>query len=325
MNLNVILVGMGLMGSNHARILSNLDSVNLVGIVDSVPKSHGVNYQTYSSIYEIPLDLIDYCVIATPTITHEEIATYFIEKRIPVFIEKPIAHEVGAARRLVNLASEAKIHCGVGHIERYNAALQEAKRYIDAGFLGKIYQISTRRQGPFPSRISDVGVIKDLATHDIDTTRWLVQSEYQNISSNAARITGRKYEDLVISNGTMKNGVIVNHVVNWVSPLKERKTVITGEKGTFVVDTITSNLTHYENGSQSIDNDFLAKFKGMTQGNVTSFAFPKPEALLTEHQHFRDSVLNKPNQMVSLVEGLENLRVAEAMVESAAINRVVNL
>jgi predicted dehydrogenase len=129
----------------------------------------------------------------------------------------------------------------------------------------------------------------------------------------------------VITTGEMENGVIVNHVVNWVSPLKERKTVITGERGTFVVDTISSDLVFYENGSQSIDNDFLAHFKGMTQGNITSFAFSKPEALLTEHQNFRDALLNKASKIVTMKEGLENLIVAEAMIESAASKAVVKL
>ena len=325
MSLNVVLIGLGMMGTNHARILSKLEDVTLVGIVDSASSLPTGDLKYYTSIHELPLQSVDYCVIATPTATHEEIATHFITNGIPVFIEKPVAHELASAKRIMDLADEAKLLCGVGHIERYNAALQEAKRYIQNDFLGKIYQISTCRQGPFPSRISDVGVVKDLATHDIDTTRWILGSEYLHVSSSTSHITGRKYEDLLITTGKMKNGVIVNHVVNWVSPLKERKTVITGEKGTFVVDTITSELIHYENGSQSINNDFLEKFKGITQGNVTSFAFPKPEALLTEHQHYRDSVLKKKNQIVSLAEGYENLKVADAMIRSAETMSVVTL
>jgi UDP-N-acetylglucosamine 3-dehydrogenase len=325
MNLNVVLVGLGMMGRNHARILDTLENVNMVGIVDSISKDEQIKTKVYETIQEINLDDVDYCVVATPTITHESIAGYFLEKNIPLLIEKPIAHDVEAAKRIVKIAQDLNVVCGVGHIERYNAALQEAKRYLDKGFLGKIYQISTCRQGPFPSRVSDVGVIKDLATHDIDTSRWLVGSNYKSVSSNVAHITGRKFEDLVITTGEMENGVIVNHVVNWVSPLKERKTVITGERGTFVVDTISSDLVFYENGSQSIDNDFLAHFKGMTQGNITSFAFSKPEALLTEHQNFRDALLNKASKIVTMKEGLENLIVAEAMIESAASKAVVKL
>ena len=325
MNLNAVLIGMGMMGSNHARILSSLENVTLTGIVDSAINLKQSYCPVFSSIHELPLEKIDYCVIATPTITHEEIASFFLSKKIPVLIEKPIAHESNAAMRIVELADKMKLSCGVGHIERYNAAVQEAKRHLEANFLGKVYQISTLRQGPFPARISDVGVIKDLATHDIDTTRWLLDSNYDHISSNVSHIAGRNYEDLLITSGRMKNGVIVNHVVNWVSPLKERKTVITGEKGTLVVDTITSDLTYYENGTQIVSNEFLAKFIGISQGNVTSFAFSKPEALLTEHESYRNFLMGKPNNTVTLSEGLENLRVAEAMLKSAETRSVVSL
>ena len=325
MGLKVALVGLGMMGRNHARVLKSLDGVTLVGIVDSISTENSFNTEILNSIQELDLHNVDYCVVATPTATHETIANYFLENRIPVFIEKPIAHNVEAAERIVKTAKEFNATCGVGHIERFNAALQEAKRYLDSGFLGKIHQISTCRQGPFPARISDVGVVKDLATHDIDLTRWLVESNYKSASANVAYITGRKYEDLLIATGEMENGVIVNHVVNWVSPLKERKAVITGERGTFVVDTITSELVFYENGSQAVENDFLAQFKGMTQGNVISFAFPKPEALLTEHQNFRDAILGKSKNFVTMEEGLENLRVAEAFLSSALAKEVVYL
>ncbi len=323
--LRAVLVGMGSMGSNHSRILKSLENVELVGIVDSTSNSIKTESMFYKDIHDLNLDDIDYCVIATPTVTHEDIASYFIKSKIPVFIEKPIAHDVNAAKRIVNLARDANVLCGVGHIERYNAGLQEAKKYLDKGFLGKIYQISTCRQGPFPSRISDVGVVKDLATHDIDLTSWLVNSPYQSVSSNIGYITGRKFEDLLTCNGLLENGVMVNHIVNWVSPLKERKTFITGEEGTFIVDTLTSELIYFENGSQAVNNDLLAHFKGMTQGNVTSFAFSKPEALLTEHKNFRDALLNKSGQIVTLEEGLNNLKVAEAMLESAETKKVVYL
>ena len=133
--------------------------------------------------------------------------------------------EAFAAERLVG---------AVGHIERYNPALQSARRRLEQGDLGAVYQIITRRQGPFPGRIADVGVVKDLATHDIDLTAWVVQQPYTSVSARTAYRSGREHEDLVAVVGALRDGTITNHLVNWLSPLKERVTIITGERGTFV-------------------------------------------------------------------------------------------
>ena len=118
----------------------------------------------------------------------------------------------------------------VGHIERYNPALQSLRERMANGDLGDIYQIATRRQGPFPARIADVGVVKDLATHDIDLTAWLAQSEYVSVAAQVALRSGRPHEDMVAATGKLANGTITNHLVNWLSPMKERVTVVTGEK-----------------------------------------------------------------------------------------------
>ena len=104
--------------------------------------------------------------------------------------------------------------------------------------LGEVYQIATRRQGPFPSRIADVGVAKDLASHDIDLTAWVAQSDYATVCAQTTFKSGREHEDMIAITGRLANGVIVNHLVNWLSPMKERVTIVTGEKGAFVADTL---------------------------------------------------------------------------------------
>ena len=119
----------------------------------------------------------------------------------------------------------------VGHIERYNPALRELRARLENGDLGEIYQVATRRQGPFPNRIADVGVVKDLATHDIDLTAWVIQSPYAKVSAQTAHKSGREYEDLIAITALTQDDTVVNHLVNWLSPLKERLTVVTGSRG----------------------------------------------------------------------------------------------
>jgi UDP-N-acetylglucosamine 3-dehydrogenase len=317
-NLRAALVGLGMMGLNHARVLSSLEGVDLVAVADPQGDIRGAfpNTEILKSIDEVIAKKVDYCVVAAPTAFHEEISLKLIEAGIHILIEKPISHTFDSAQRIASAAEKRAVIGAVGHIERFNAAFQQARSRIQEGALGDIYQISTRRLGPFPARIADVGVVMDLATHDIDLTCWITNSEYRHLSAQAATRSGREHEDLVAIVAGLQNGVVVNHLVNWLSPLKERTTVITGEKGTFVVDTLTSELTYYENGRIQISHEQLAHFKGVSQGDVRTFAFEKPEALKTEHQNFRNAVLGLDSEVVTLESGCRTVKVAEAVIAS---------
>lgn len=325
--LRAALVGLGMMGQNHARVLSSLEGVDLVAVADPQGDIRGTlpNVEILKSIDEVIAKKVDYCVIAAPTAFHEEISLKLIDSGIHILIEKPISHTFESAQRISNAAKERGVVGAVGHIERFNAACQQARSRIQDGELGEIYQISTRRLGPFPARIADVGVIMDLATHDIDLTTWISNSGYKYLSAQAATRSGREHEDLVAIVAGLQNGIVVNHLVNWLSPLKERTTVITGEKGTFVVDTLNSDLTYYENGKIQLSQDGLAHFKGVSQGDVRTFAFEKPEALRTEHQNFRNAVIGLESSIVTLDSGCSTVQVAESAIKSYKIHQQVSL
>ncbi len=315
------------MGVNHARVLSNLDGVELVAVADPQGDVRGMlpNQEILKSVDEVIAKKVDYCVIAAPTAYHEEISSKLIDAGIHVLIEKPIAHTFESATRIAKNAKAKGVVGAVGHIERFNSALQQARIRILNGDLGEIYQISTRRLGPFPSRIADVGVVMDLATHDIDLTSWISNSRYKNVSAQSATRSGRAHEDLVAVVAQLKNGVVVNHLVNWLSPLKERKTIVTGEKGTYVVDTLTSDLTFYANGTINVSQQQIAHFKGVTQGDIQIYAFNKPEPLLLEHQNFRDAVLGMDSEIVTLDSGTQTVEVAEAIIKSTKSQKVIDL
>lgn len=325
--LRAALVGLGIMGANHARVLSNLEGVDLVAVADPQGDTRGmlIGTEVLTSVDEVIKKKVDYCVIAAPTAFHEEISLKLIDAGIHILIEKPIAHTFESANRITKAASEKGVIGAVGHIERFNSALQQARTRILNGDLGEIYQISTRRLGPFPARIADVGVVMDLATHDIDLTSWIADSEYLNVSAQSATRSGRAHEDLVAVVAQLKNGVVVNHLVNWLSPLKERKTIITGEKGTYVVDTLTSDLTFYANGTVSVSQQQIAHFKGVSQGDIQIYAFNKPEPLTLEHQNFRDAVLGIDSEIVTLQAGTKTVEVAESIIKSTMSQTAVNL
>ena len=325
--LRTAIIGLGMMGTNHARVLSNLEGVELVAVADPQGDAQNVlpNHKVLRSVDEVIKLGVDYCVISAPTAFHEAIASQLIASGIHFLVEKPIADSYASAVKMRDAAKSAKVIGAVGHIERFNSALQEARKRVLAGELGTIYQVATRRQGPFPSRISDVGVVKDLATHDIDLTSWITGKKYLQVSANAAFRSGREHEDLISVSGLLEDSIVVSHLVNWLSPLKERKTIITGEKGTFVADTLRADLTFYENGKIEISQSELAHFRGVTQGDVHILAFEKPEPLIVEHQNFRDAVLGKPSNIVTLEEGATTVKIADAIIESYTNKSLVKL
>jgi UDP-N-acetylglucosamine 3-dehydrogenase len=326
-NLRVAIIGLGMMGANHARVLSNLEGVELVAVADPQGDAQKVlpQMKVLNSVDEVIKLGIDYCVISAPTAFHEAVASQLIASGIHFLVEKPIADSYASAIKIRDAAEAANVIGAVGHIERFNSALQEARKRVLAGELGTIYQVATRRQGPFPSRISDIGVVKDLATHDIDLTSWITGKKYLQVSANAAFRSGREHEDLISVSGLLEDSIVVSHLVNWLSPLKERKIIITGEKGTFVADTLRADLTFYENGKIEISQSELAHFRGVTQGDVHILAFEKPEPLVVEHQNFRDAVLGKKSNVVTLEEGATTVKIADAIIESYTNKSLVKL
>jgi predicted dehydrogenase len=125
--------------------------------------------------------------------------------------------------------------------------------------------------------------------------------------------------------GTLKDGTITNHLVNWLSPLKERVTIITGEYGAFVADTLTADLTFYANGTVTSEWEGITQFRGVSEGDVIRYAISKHEPLRLEHENFRDAVLGKPADIVTMEQGLTTILIAEAVIESASINQTVNV
>ena len=325
--LRACVIGLGIMGANHARVLQNLEGVTMVAAVDPAgdPLQRVLFAPVLTDLEEALALRPDFCIVATPTRLHEEIGLRLAEAGIHALIEKPLAHTVDAACRIAAAFEKAGLIGGVGHIERFNPAIRSLRDRIGAGDLGEVFQITTRRVGPYPDRIQDVGVVKDLATHDIDLTRWIADSPYMSIAAHTASKTGSPYEDLLVASGRLANGIITNHLVNWLTPSKERRTTATGEKGCFVADTLTGDLTFYANGHIDVEWNQLRAFRGVTEGDITRFAIPRPEPLLVELSEFRDAILSgDTSRIVTLDAGREVVEVTGAIIESAASGRTAS-
>lgn len=318
-NLRAGLIGMGMMGRHHARVLGSLPGVDLIGIVDPDGDKFkaGGGRPIYDTVEQLLEQKPDYCMVAVPTALHEAVGLQLAEAGVHALLEKPLAPSVEAAARLHEAFDKAGLVGGVGHIERYNPAVQEARSRIEAGELGRILQVNTRRQGPFPGRIADVGVVMDLATHDIDLTQYVTGSTYRRVAAQTAFRSGRQHEDLVAITGQLASDVVANHLVNWLSPFKERVSVVLGDEGCFVIDTLTADLTFHRNGTEPTEWEDLAQFRGVAEGDSIRYAFPKREPLLVEHENFRDAVLGKGGTVVTFAQGVHTIEVAAAVLVSS--------
>lgn len=315
------------MGRNHARVLSSLSGVEFIAVVDPQRLQFKLDSSVVvaTDIEDLSALEVDAAIVATPTATHEDAALKLADLGINVLVEKPIAGTLASAEKMASEFLRKNLIGAVGHIERFNPAIRELKRRLAGKEIGEVYQIATRRQGSFPHRIGDVGVAKDLATHDIDLTSWISGSDYEHVYGQIAHKSGRLHEDMIIVNAKLRNDVLVNHVVNWLSPMKERMVIVTGDNGTFVANTLSGDLTLHENGVEEIEWESFASFRGVTEGNVTRFAFPKKEPLIAELEGFRDAIASDGRDFVSFTEGLQVLKVAEAIIESGELGKRITL
>jgi len=322
------LIGLGMMGRHHARNLRALDGVDLVAVADAHGDPHGAapGLEVLPDVEALIAAGIDYAVVAVPTQFHRDVALALADAGIHTLVEKPLAFDIDEAEEITAAFEKAGLVGAVGYIERYNPALQEMRKRIADGQLGEIFQIVTRRQGGFPARIADVGVVKDLATHDLDLTAWVAQSPYASVAATSTRRSGREDEDMVSIAGRLEDGTITNHLVNWLTPFKERVTVVTGENGALVADTLNADLTFHTNADAPTNHwESLASFRGVSEGDSITYALERREPLATEHQAFRDAILGEGSNIVTMREGLHTVRTVEAVLESADDGRFVSL
>ncbi len=326
-DIRVGVIGLGAMGRHHVRNVRNTSGFELVALADPAGDRFGIAHgmEVLGSVDELIEVGIDAAVVAVPTIHHEATALALAEAGVHTLVEKPLAADVASGERIHTAFADAGLVGAVGYVERCNPALLEMRRRIREGQLGRVHQIVTRRQSPFPARIADVGVVKDLATHDVDLAAWVAGSTYETIFAQTANRSGREFEDILVASGRFANGVLVNHLVNWMSPFKDRTTIVTGEHGALVADTAMGDLTFHENGDMPVQWDQIAAFRGVSEGQVIRYALEKREPLAVEHENFRDAIVGDGHNHVSMEEGLTALRVVEAILESAATGCSVSL
>jgi predicted dehydrogenase len=323
-------LGLGMIGRHHARLLQASPRVAFAGAVDPGGDRFGVVRDPgliFGSLDELlAAGPIDFAIVAVPTEEHLHAVLELTGAGVHVLVEKPLAATAAEAHELIAAVEAAGVHGAVGHVERFNPALLELRRRLAAGQLGRPFLIATERLGPFPDRVRDVGVVKDLATHDLDLVRWLGGSPVARVAAQTQHRMGRAHEDLVLVTGALREGVAFNAVVDWLTPTKVRRTRVLGERGMLVADTLTADLTFFANGDLRSEWAASEQARGVSEGDMTRYALARREPLLVELEAFCDLLEGVPGAaVVTLAEGLQTVECAEAVLESAASGRTVEL
>ncbi|MBE2185005.1 MAG: Gfo/Idh/MocA family oxidoreductase [Anaerolineae bacterium] len=329
--LRAAVIGVGVMGQHHVRAYREMPDVELVGFADAdeanrtaIEQRHHVRgYADYHQLLDEQRP--DIVTVAVPTVFHREVAEEALSRSIHVLIEKPIAELEADAQALIALAKERHCVLAVGHIERHNPAIKLLKTLLDAGRLGPVYEMHAERMGPFPARIRDVGVIYDLATHDIDILCYLAGSKVAHVYAETQQNIHSTREDMLSGLMRFENGITGVLQINWLTPAKVRRLTVRGGGGMVVVDYITQDLTFYENG-QALDNfQSLQIIRGISEGRVIREKVEKREPLRAELDNFVQAVREQRPPLVTGEDSLQALRIAAALIQAGQEHRMIEV
>jgi UDP-N-acetylglucosamine 3-dehydrogenase len=330
MTLRVAVIGVGAMGRNHARAYAEMPGVELVGVADAdAATAQAVARRHSTRAYTDPIVLLeearpDAVTVAVPTMEHLPVALAVIRRGVHLLLEKPIASTVEEGRQIIAAAEQAGVRLTIGHIERFNPAVLALKAHLAAGELGRVFQIEAHREGPFPARIRDVGVVIDLAVHDLDVMRYVTGAEIVRVYAETEQRIHSTREDLLSGLVRLSDGTVGTLAINWLTPTKIRELTVTGEGGMFRVDYLTQDLYFFENATASGgDWETLRVLRGVSEGRMIRHVVAKKEPLRAELEAFVAAASGQGPVMVTGADGLKAIELAQAVVLSGLEHRPI--
>ena len=311
--LGTAVIGTGFWGRNHARVYSELSSTQLVAVCDvnyerakAVAKEFGVKAYTSSSrmLRNEDVKAVSVCTWSTK-LAKEALKALNAGKH--VLVEKPMASYTKQAEKLVETAENSDLYLTVGFLMRFIPGLLHIREAVENRKIGELVCATAKRVSQWPERIGDVGVVKDTAIHDIDVMLYISNEDPIAVYAKTGSMMHRKFEDYAQIMLTFKDGKSAFIESNWITPYKTRILTVTGSEAIMRLDYITQELW-IEDPKENLQP-----------------RFPWQEPLKLELQHFADCVLEKKKPLITGVDGLTALKVAEAALRSSAKNRAIKL
>ncbi|MBN1245833.1 Gfo/Idh/MocA family oxidoreductase [Candidatus Bathyarchaeota archaeon] len=311
--LGTAVIGTGFWGKNHARVYSELESTELVAICDvnrerakAVANQFGVKAYTSSSrmLKNEDVEALSVCTWSTKL---AEEALKALKAGKHVLVEKPMATRTKQAEKLLGVAEENGLHLTVGFLMRFIPGLQHIREAVENKKIGELVCATAKRVSQWPERIGDVGVVKDTAIHDIDVMRYVSNEDPIGVYAKTGSMRHRKFEDYAQIMLTYEDGKSAFIESNWLTPYKTRSLTVTGSDAIMRLDYMTQEL-------------WIEEPKENLQPR-----YPWQEPLKLELKHFADCVSEKKKPLITGVDGLKALQIAEAALRSSAKNRAIKL
>ena len=334
--LNVGVIGCGRMGAFHVRNYLQLGCACLVAVADpdEEARRHAVGgmgipeYADWRTMIEHEAGELDAVSVACSSKAHAEVTLEALDAGLHVLVEKPIATTLPDALRMRSAAMEAGLKLMVGHIERFNPAVSKLRELVGEGRLGPVYRAHATRVGPLPTRVQDVGVAIDLATHDLDILQHVLGAGISEIYADGRRFVHEAQEDLLTClvrfNGDAGD-VLGLLDVNWLTPEKKREVALIGANGLLKASYLTQDVWFVESPTAPLKWEGLSMLRGDGEGAAVRFSLAKTEPLRAELEAFCRCVLDDTPEPISAHDGVKALAAALAVRESATVRRPVKL
>ncbi len=324
--LRTAVVGAGKMGAIHAKVLSQLPQSRLVAVVDvNTQKGQALASQYGCPHFDKPddiVEMVDAVTIAAPTVTHLAIARTFLERGIPVLIEKPLAFSVDEGRKIVELARQKQVIVAVGHSERCNPVVQAMKRLnIQPKF------IESTRISPYSFRSTDIGVVLDVMIHDIDIILSLAASKVRKVDAFGVNVIGEQ-EDICNARIVFENGCVANVTASRVALKTERKVRVFSrqaylsldyfkKEGVVIQASPNVDVVEWIRQRQSAGDFDFSSVNWLDLLHVEQLDIDDKEPLRLEQESFLKAVADrKLRPEVTGEEGLEAMLCAEMILGS---------
>jgi len=311
--IGVAVIGTGFWGKNHARVYKELAETELIAICDIDPQrakavadQFGAKPYTNAAKMLKNRDIEAVSVCTWSTALAKE-ATKAVQAGRHVLVEKPMAANVKQAENLLKKAEKEGVHLTVGFLMRFIPGLQSIKKAVQDKTIGELVCASGKRVSQWPERIGDVGVVKDTAIHDIDVMLHLFNEDPIGVYAKTGSMRHIRYEDYAQIMLTFKGGKSAFIESNWLTPYKTRILIATGSEAIMNLDYITQELT-VENAKETLKP-----------------RYPMQEPLKLELQHFANCIMKKDKPLITGLDGLKALRIAESALKSSATGRIVKL
>ncbi len=311
--LGTAVVGTGFWGKNHARVYKDLQETDLLAVCDiDAERAKAVADQfgakPYTSVRRmLQNEEIEAVSVCTWSTSLAKVAIEVAKAGKHVLVEKPMAASVKQAERLVDAAKKNHVHLTVGFLMRFIPGLQQMKKAVEEKTIGELVSATAKRVSQWPERIGDVGVVKDTAIHDIDVMLYLFNKDPIAVYARAGSMRNKKFEDYAQIMLTFEGGKTAFIESNWLTPYKTRILIATGSEAIMNLDFITQEL-RIEDAKETVQP-----------------RYPTTEPLKLELRHFANCVLGKEKPLITGLDGLRALRIAESALKSSASGKIVKL